>query len=154
MKLFLLLFFTVCAVISCSVDKNKQIERLLTNGNKKEWVLVKVRKDISEDERYWDSFVMGFKADHSYYYYYLVDEEVLYPNHPMVGRWSIEGDGILVQNKSSRVKIEYINEDILIINGSPRSILVYRSKGLYSPNQFKRPVTPLSKSDSIAFPHD
>jgi len=146
-KLKLLLLLTVCIAIACSENKTKRYERFLTNGNKKEWVFVRPLKDISEDPRLWYSYVMGFKADHGYYYYYLSDGKKLYPDHPMDGQWTIEGDGILVWNNRERVKIEYLNEDVFIINGSGDDFIVYKSKELYAPIEFRRPWSPLPSTN-------
>jgi len=147
-KLKLLLLLTVCIAIACSENKTKRYERFLTNGKNKHWVYVRPIKNLKQDPKLWDSYVEVYKADHTYSHYYLVNGKVYPQQAPPDGRWSIEGDSIFVDYNKYRYRIEYLNEDILILNGvGDSTIVVYKAKELYSPSQFVRPWSPLPSTN-------
>jgi len=118
----LCLFCLSLSQVNC-VKRQSNIEDFLSGSSKKYWTLI-------ADFPFKESHGIVFNSSHTCFPYYEISNKNLrvLSNMNLEGnKWKVIGDSILLLNNVNRWKIEYINDEVLIINNLQyKELLMYK----------------------------
>ncbi len=137
---FISMLLIVIFFLSCSQQKSKTEQKLqyLTGNNEKYWIAIEPYDDETEASR----IGIVLRRDNSYDHWYTHEKNTrFFLNQLENQRWSIKNDSIIEIKKEGWepvvFKIEYLNDDIMIITNLERKQLEFYKK---AKNQHIKPI--------------